>query len=384
MTSTNNMTTTAPDGSKRAMTPEQIARKKETDRRWREAHRNGGTVSSAPVPKTDAPRLAGANFDGAPSVADVQQLDPLQAVKPATVSGTSIDALTNGIQHLHSDWKSLIPHGLETYIEQGSEKSDVRAMLTGGNAVLLLGDKGVGKSLLARKIAEEDKVPVFTFNGSMGVTEEDMLGYFANLGQFIDGIVTQAVKCAQEFGAAMLIMEEINSIPAGVTMCLHPLLDFVKSLIIRTTGEVLNMNGSAGHLYIIGTANIGTEGTQAMNTAFKSRFGAKLYVEFPKDSVFKTILERDCNEVEIVDAIVSIVKGLRNAYKNSELSDAPSIREAVNLVRVYKLFTKQYGKEDAFTKACDYVLLEELKFNRANYDVAKNIVKSCGGRLYKM
>jgi MoxR-like ATPase len=363
---------------KRVMTPEQRLRKAETDRLWRIKHNCQRSERVSVKPTGDAPKLQSVDLNG--FSADPKDVKPPESFKYATNDNSTTDE----IKHIDSDWSKLIPHGLEEYIEQDSEKTDLRLLLASGFPILLLGDKGVGKSLLARKIAEEDKIPVFTFNGSMGVTEDDMLGYMANLGVFIDGIVTQAVKCAQTHGSAMLIMEEINAIPAGVTMCLHPLLDFVKSLIVRITGEVLNMNGNAGKLYIIATANIGTEGTQAMNTAFKSRFGAKLYIEFPKTITFKRILERDSADEEIITTLVNIVNGLRTAYKNSELADAPSIREAVNAVRAFNTFSKQYPRTVAFTKACNYTLLEEMKYNSANYDVAKNIIKSHAGSLYEM
>jgi hypothetical protein len=133
------------------------------------------------------------------------------------------DMLNESIEHIRSDWHNLIPHGLEAYVEQGSEMEDLEIILNADKPVLILGPKGTGKSLLPRKVAEKHSIPVFTFNCSLGATEEDMIGQFSDLGKFVDGIITQAIKCAKENGVAMLIMEEINAMVAGVTMVLHPL-----------------------------------------------------------------------------------------------------------------------------------------------------------------
>ncbi|MBW2675665.1 MAG: AAA family ATPase, partial [Deltaproteobacteria bacterium] len=273
------------------------------------------------------------------------------------------------------DYSKFLVENVEEYIPQGSEYEDVKKILLSGKPVLLTGIKGIGKSLMAANIAKELGIPRFVFNCSQSVCEDDIIGNFVDLGLFADGVVTQAVRAANELGMAMLVLEEVNAMQAGVAMTLHTLLDFNKSLVVKPTGEVYKVNGH-GRLLIVATANIGYQGTLPMNEAFKSRF-VQVHLPNPKPEMMLRVARKYTDE-EVAEAFVSIVKGLQEAAKRGELSDFPSIRELVTACHLYNTFRESGGVLDkkAFEKAVKYTFVMPYAANPSEADLVKNIIAS--------
>jgi len=288
-----------------------------------------------------------------------------------------------GIRHIDVDYSKFMVENVEEYIPQGDEYEDVKKILLSGKPVLLTGIKGIGKSLLAANIAKELGIPRFVFNCSQSVCEDDIIGNFVDLGLFADGVVTQAVRAANELGMAMLVLEEVNAMQAGVAMALHSLLDFNKSLVVKPTGEVYKVNGH-GKLLIVATANIGYQGTLPMNEAFKSRF-VPVHLPNPKPEMMAKVARKHVANEEVVNAFVSIVKGLQEAAKRGEISDFPSIRELVTACHLYNTFRESPGDaldKKAFEKAVKYAFVMPYASNPSEADLVKSIIlSSCPVRV---
>lgn len=272
------------------------------------------------------------------------------------------------IKHIYpSDWSQFIPDGLEKYVPQSTELEDAMAILESGRPLLLVGIKGIGKSLLARTIAKKWGIPCFTVNCSLGTSEDDFTGYFVNLGTFADGIVTQAVRCAMETGKAMIVFEEVNGLQPGVAISLHPLFDFNKTLTIKATGETIPINNGA-RLYIVATANMGYEGTLPMNPAFKSRFTQIPMFMPPKRTLLKIAKNTGVPD-EVAEAMMNIVLGLQQASQRAEIRDYPSIREMVTACKLYLALGD-------FSKAVKYAFLSEFLHSKTETELVKNIIQS--------
>ncbi|MHA1333250.1 MAG: AAA family ATPase [Candidatus Odinarchaeia archaeon] len=281
------------------------------------------------------------------------------------------------IQHVKMDWsKYYVKKNVEEYIAQDSEYEDIKKIVVSGQPVLITGIKGIGKSLLTANLAKELNVPRFVFNCSHSVVEDDIIGSFVDLGLFADGVVTQAVRCANELGSAMLVLEEINAMQPGVAMALHPLLDFNKSLIVKPTGEVYKLNGN-GKLYIVATANIGYQGTLPLNEAFKSRF-IQVHLPEPSKEMLEKVAMRYIKNWDVVVGFVSIVIALQQAAAKGEVAEFPSIRELVAACNLYKTFREYVAGVDvkAYSKAVKYVFVMPYAVNHTEKDFVVNLIHS--------
>ncbi len=309
-------------------------------------------------------------YDG---VVEVQEVDHGKVIK---LRGRKLENFTEStgnigrnkqIIHITTPSHNYKVQDVEEYIGKAEDIEDAKQILQAGENLLLSGDRGIGKSLLAANIAKEWDIPRYVFNCSHGVNESDLVGYYIDFSTFVDGIITQAVKTACNGEDAMLVIEEINAINPGVSLMLHSLLDFQRQLEIKPTGEVLHLNGT-GRLYIVATANIGYEGLFTLNRALHSRFIEKK-LHFPDDEVLKKILKKNGIENrDECDMIIGIMEAMKRSYEKGELDDYPTIREM-----------KQYAVVRGFKNIRDAVQLiffDKFVKSKVSEDVVKNIVKS--------
>ena len=274
---------------------------------------------------------------------------------------------SNQIVHVTTPSYHYKVQDVEEYIGEAEDIEDAKQILQAGENLLLSGDRGIGKSLLAANIAKEWNIPRYSFNCSHGLNESDLVGYYINFSTFVDGIITQAVKTACNGEDAMLVIEEINAINPGVSLMLHSLLDFQRQLEIKPTGEVLHLNGT-GKLYIVATANIGYEGLFTLNRALHSRFIEKK-LRFPSDSILSKILKK--NGIESAherNTIIGIVKAMKQSYEKGELDDYPTIRE----MKQYSVIRRFKDVRDAI----QLIFFDKFVKSKVSEDVVKNIVKS--------
>jgi len=270
-------------------------------------------------------------------------------------------------------WKPFLVEEIEEYVEQNSEIDDIITLIQEG-PVLIMGIKGIGKSLLAANVAKKLNIPRFVMSCSKATDEEDVLGRYVDLGTFVDGVVTKAVRCAQETGCALLVLEEVNAMHAGVSFVLHNLLDFNKMLIIPASGEVLKVNGN-GKLFIIATANMGYFGTLPMNQAFRSRFN-EIHLSYPSEATQLTILKKHIEDPEVATAIVKAGKALRKAAENHDIPDFPSIREEVMCAKLFKAFLRKgLSRAKALAKAFTFTMIKFAE-DDVQRETARNLIRS--------
>ncbi|MCL6578419.1 MAG: AAA family ATPase [Candidatus Bathyarchaeota archaeon] len=276
-------------------------------------------------------------------------------------------------KEIPNEWKPFLVGEIEEYIEQDDEIEDVITLLQEG-PVLITGIKGIGKSLLAANIAKKLNIPRFILSCSKATDEEDVLGRYVDLGTFVDGVVTKAVRCAQDAGRALLVLEEVNAMQAGVSFVLHNLLDFNKMLVIPSTGEVLKVNGN-GKLFIIATANMGYFGTLPMNQAFRSRFN-EIHLSFPSEATQRRILRQHIEDGEVVESIIKAGEALRKAAENHDLPDFPSIREEVMCTKLFRAFSnKGLSPGKALSKAFTFTMAKFAEDN-VQRETVKNLIRS--------
>lgn len=155
--------------------------------------------------------------------------------------------------------------------------------------VALVGETQSGKTMLVRVLAVVAAMrdgmpkpyPVFTLNGSMGITSYDLFGQTSSVivdGRetlvWMDGLVPRAINCG-----GFLYLDEWNAVAPQQATALHPILDdrrefvnYQKAIPDGHGGfrpEVVKANPS---LWILATINPGYKGTQSMAEASTNRF----------------------------------------------------------------------------------------------------------------
>ena len=95
--------------------------------------------------------------------------------------------------------------------------------------MVLVGPKGIGKSLSVASYAAKVDSPVITFDCSEDVRRSHLLGMFVLRGNetpFVLGPLTTAFEIANETGRCILILEEINALSPQMQKVLNAPLDF--------------------------------------------------------------------------------------------------------------------------------------------------------------
>ena len=141
--------------------------------------------------------------------------------------------------------------------------------------LVLVGPKGVGKTLSFQSYAAKKSVPIVTFDCSEDVRRSNLLGMYVLQGStspYVLGPLTTAFEVANETGACILCLEEVNGLSPQMQKVLNPLADFRKRIEVPECGRVFELRPGA-KLWLVGTMNTSAYGgVYALNEDLKSRF----------------------------------------------------------------------------------------------------------------
>jgi nitric oxide reductase NorQ protein len=141
--------------------------------------------------------------------------------------------------------------------------------------VILVGPKGIGKSLSVASYAAIKKAPLITFDCSEDIRRSHLLGTFILRGDstpFVLGPLTSAFEVANEAGQCVLILEECNALAPQSQKLLNAATDFRRKIEVPEAKRVFRLEKHA-KLWIVGTMNESAYGgVYALNEDLKSRF----------------------------------------------------------------------------------------------------------------
>jgi hypothetical protein len=155
--------------------------------------------------------------------------------------------------------------------------------------VALVGETQSGKTMLVHVLAvlaaQRDGLPkpypVFTLNGSIGITNYEMFGQTTAVETgsverlvWLEGLVPMALRCG-----GFLYLDEWNAVNPAQATALHPVLD-ARRQFINTHRAIPDGHGgwmpevvtAAPSTWIVSTINPGYKGTQVMAEASTNRF----------------------------------------------------------------------------------------------------------------
>lgn len=140
---------------------------------------------------------------------------------------------------------------------------------------ILVGPKGVGKSLSFTSWCAKKGIPLITYSCSEDARLSHLVGMYTLRGDetpFILGPLAAAIDVANETGAAVLDLEEINALTPQMQKLLNGMTDFRRCIEAPQVGKVFKLQPNA-KLWVVGTMNFSAYGgVNALNEDLKSRF----------------------------------------------------------------------------------------------------------------
>jgi MoxR-like ATPase len=198
--------------------------------------------------------------------------------------------------------------------------------------LILMGPKGVAKSLSLQTFAAKKGIPVIVSEGSEDVRRSHLIGMFILRGDqspFVLGDLTSAIEIANEAGAAILILEEVNALSPQVQKLLNPLCDFRRRISVPECGKVFELKPGA-KLWVVGTMNTAVYGgVYALNEDLKSRFRI-LPLGYPEPAAEKSIVDALMPKAD--PKLVKNVLTLAHETRQNSLNYALSTRDVIQIV----------------------------------------------------
>lgn len=216
--------------------------------------------------------------------------------------------------------------------------------LAWGDPIILKGPKGTGKTLAIEEFCATVGSPRVRITCHSETPISDLIGTYNISGgdSFLSGgAFTTAVDVANEYGACVLIVEEINALPPEMHTSLFSLCDFRRSVEVPKMGRLFKVNKGV-NFWVVGTMNPGYGGTYHLNEALQSRFNFA-EVSYMDEADEKRLLEQSFStpvhvtERRVIDALMTI----SGESRSGEWDYALSLRDLVYLIRVYEKLGKE-------------------------------------------
>jgi nitric oxide reductase NorQ protein len=199
--------------------------------------------------------------------------------------------------------------------------------------MILVGPKGVGKTMSFQSYAAKKKTPIVTFDCSEDVRRSNLLGMFILRGNetpFILGPLTTAFEVANEVGSCILVLEEVNGLSPQMQKVLNPIADFRRKIEVPECNRVFELKKDA-KLWVVGTMNTSAYGgVYSLNEDLKSRF-RMLSVSYPNpEDEAKIIAAHFAGKVDAVS--MKKVMLLAQETRQKALEYALSPRDVVQVL----------------------------------------------------
>jgi len=202
--------------------------------------------------------------------------------------------------------------------------------------LILVGPKGIGKSLSLSAWAAQNAHPMVTFSCSEDARKADLYGHYIlrnDVTPFILGPITTAFEIANEKGSCVLCFEEINSLTPQCQKLLNSLCDFHRRIEVPTAQRVFELDSGA-KLWVTGTMNTAVYGgVYSLNEDLKSRFNL-LPLDYPSLNNEKDLLTKTLNAItqSVGAKIFGAVLRLANETRQGVFDYALSTRDVVQIL----------------------------------------------------
>lgn len=332
--------------------------------------------------------------------------DELGNFKGAKVSvgGVSMSSGSLKCVAVPVDTDPLIIKTAPRYVELHDEFSTYDAHMNSGIPLLIEGPKGCGKTLSIASWASKYRCPFIEYDCSEGTKKYDLqgtkTGVAGGLTPFELGFIPRIIDCANQFGMAILVLEELNALTPAMQKLLNPLLDWRKGVFITEVGQNYKLE-KGKKLAILATTNPSSyQASNDLNEDLQSRFMIWEWdhpnVRQEKKAInWKGSMEgwenRDPLDTDFQKAVMSLAKDSRkmSSGQTPQIGYALATRDIQKIVDGYIQYFKDYK---APTKIDNKILQKTLNmavlgfYNKASGEKAlmKSRIESCfGAEIFK-
>jgi MoxR-like ATPase len=262
-----------------------------------------------------------------------QESDPSEVVQPVAPASKPTFNLPPRVKPI---WETIKrPDPSEFYVDKDVWVQLVYAIDQGSN-ILLTGPSGCGKSEVVGMVTEALGKQLASFNmGAMSEPRSSLIGNVhydpTNGTKFYKSRFVEAVVDEKNEGFVVLLDECTRSEKAAANILL-PLLDRQGYLSLDESEDnvVVKKNPKTS---FVATANIGMEytGTEAMDAAFKNRFGVIIDMDFPPKEAEIKVLEGRCPGLKNSQAtrLVNIASEQRRLAADGDFIEKLSTRQLI-------------------------------------------------------
>lgn len=257
------------------------------------------------------------------------------------------------------DSSAFTPKADLNYVDTHDLYSLYEALVFKAN-LILVGAKGLGKSLSIAAFAGKHGIPTVTFDCSEDVRRGHLVGMYILRGAetpFVLGPLTSAIEVANETGRCILVLEEINALTPQMQKVLNAITDWRKGIEVPEAKKVFRLNTDA-KLWIVGTMNTSVYGgVYQLNEDLKSRF-RMLAVDYPSESAERQVIAAVCPEASKNTELINSILTLATETRQGAMDYAISTRDVVQLIedianvgmeRALKLLLGKFEGEDLDT-----------------------------------
>ena len=236
------------------------------------------------------------------------------------------------------DHASYIQLNVPRYIEIHNEFKVFDSHVKSGIPLLIQGPKGIGKTLGIAKYAEKKRCPIIEFDCSEGTKKYDLQGTKTGTSNggiaFELGFIPRIIECANQFGMAILVLEELNALTPAIQKLLNPMLDWRKGMFIPETGKHYKLDEGV-KLGIFGTTNPASyQASNDLNEDLQSRFSIWKW-GYPNARQERKAIEWNGIDASIQKAIMLLAKNSRDLVERQTVSYALSTRDIQKFVDDY-------------------------------------------------
>lgn len=198
--------------------------------------------------------------------------------------------------------------------------------------LILVGPKGIGKTMSFQSYAAKKSIPIVTFDCSEDVRRSNLLGMYVIRGDqtpFVLGPLTTAIEVANEAGSCILVMEEINGLSPQMQKVINPLADFRRRIEVPECTRVFGLKPGA-KLWLVGTMNTSAYGgVYSLNEDLKSRF-RMLSLGYPAPEDEAKIVTSHLKDVDSMSLKKVMLLAQETRQKSLEYALAP--RDVVQIL----------------------------------------------------
>jgi len=307
---------------------------------------------------------------------------PVQATIPQKTINNFVrpeEKASNGIKILPVKAEDYLPKSVPEYVPRDYEEQLFKAHMESGIPLLLVGPKGVGKTLSIAAFAAKHNIPIIQFDCSENTKRQDLVGRFLLVGDEVVyelGVMPVAITVANQYGKAILVFEELNALTPQMQKVLNQLLDWRRHVYIPEIGKIYRLENGC-KLLIVGTMNPSYYGgVHELNEDLRSRF-AEVYIDYPLEDEESRILEKISDlDQDLRKLLITLAIETRNGYAAGDLSYALSTRDLAIFAQVYNSYRSVLDDMNALKMA--------LRNTVVNRYEDKNEKKTIAQRIYSI